>query len=254
MASSINQGDLVTLIGPRGKFIIKVTGEMENIKGLGVIDTGKVLKSNYGTEIDFIDEKYVILKPSLYDKIESLRRKAQIILPKDALQIIGMCDIRSGSKVIEGGAGSGALTMALANFAAPEGKIITYENRKEFANIAKANLQNAGLDKFVEFKIADITNSIDETNFDAVIVDIPNPWAVVKHAEKALIPGGFLAAYVPNTNQVEKFVLTLKEHNFTEIKTVETIQREIVTGEGGVRPSFDMLGHTGYTTVARKII
>ena len=250
----IKSDDLVTLIGPRGKFIVKVTEEMQNVKGLGVVDTSKIIDRNYGDEVEIADQKYIVLTPSISDKIELLHRKAQIILPKDAFQLIGMCNISSGSIVIEGGAGSGALTMVLAHFVAPSGKVTTYDNREDFANIAKNNLRNAGLDKYVDIVIGDAADGFSEGNVDAVVLDIPQPWVAAEHAWNALKPGGYFAAYVPTTNQVERFVKTLKEHRFIEIRTIENLQREMVVGEGGVRPSFDMLGHTGYTTVARKIL
>ncbi|MCG2827175.1 MAG: tRNA (adenine-N1)-methyltransferase, partial [Thermoplasmatales archaeon] len=107
--------------------------------------------------------------------------------------------------------------------------------------------------EYVEIKLGDVTESIDEKNADAVILDIPNPWDAVKNAYNALKVCGHFCSYSPTMNQVEKTVKTLK-HDFIEIKTFETLQREIVVGEGGVRPSFDMLGHTGYVTFARKIL
>ncbi|UCH89596.1 MAG: tRNA (adenine-N1)-methyltransferase [Thermoplasmata archaeon] len=250
----IQIGDMVTLIGPRGKFVVKVSSEMQNIKNLGVVDTGKITEKDYGESINIIDQDYIILKPSLSDKLDALQRKAQIILPKDALQLVGMCNIQSGSLVIEGGAGSGALTVALAHFVAPNGRVVTYETREDFAAVTRKNLAMAGAEKFVELKIADVTKGFDEYDADAVILDIPNPWNVVTHAWKALAPGGFFAVYVPTMNQVEKIVSELRDNRFIEPKSMETLQREIVVGNGGVRPSFDMLGHTGYITVARKIL
>lgn len=250
----IKIGDLVTLVGPKGKFVISITGEMQSIKDLGVVDTSKCIDNQYGFELQIADQEYMVLSPSILDKLDAVKRKAQIILPKDAFQIVGMCDISSGSTVIECGAGSGAMTIVLAHFVAPSGKVITYDNREDFINIARSNLINAGLENYVEFRLGDVSAGFSEQNVDAIILDIPQPWLAVEHSLAALKPGGFFAAYVPTTNQVEKFVATLKKHRYVEIKTIETLQREIVVGEGGVRPSFDMLGHTGYTTFARKIL
>jgi tRNA (adenine57-N1/adenine58-N1)-methyltransferase len=245
---------MVTLTGPRGKFIVKISGEMQNVKGLGVVDTSRFIDKQYGDEVEIADQIYMVLMPSLMDKIETLHRKAQIILPKDAFQLVGMCNVSSGSVVIEGGAGSGALTMVLAHFVAPSGKVITYDNREDFSRIARKNLEHAGLLQYVEFKIGDAADGFSEKSVDAVLMDIPEPWDAVEHAWNALKPGGYLAAYVPTTNQVERFVHCLKEHHFIEIRTVENLQRELVVSDGGVRPSFEMLGHTGYSTVARKIL
>lgn len=242
------------MIGPRGKFIINVSGETQNIKGLGVLDTGRLIDLAFGGKVELVDENYIILSPSLFDKLETIKRKAQIILPKDSLQIIGLCDIRSGSRVIEGGAGSGALTIVLSHFVAPDGMVFTYDNRDDFLKVTRSNLISTGTEKNVELKSGDVTEGFSESEIDAVILDIPNPWDAVEHARSALKAGGYFAAYVPTTNQVEKVVKKLKEIKFMELRTHETIQREIVSGPGGVRPSFDMLGHTGYITVARKII
>ncbi|MBU2564946.1 MAG: methyltransferase domain-containing protein, partial [Candidatus Thermoplasmatota archaeon] len=197
------------------------------------------------------------------------------ILPKDSSLIAFYCDVKNGDVIIEGGVGSGALTIALANLVRPDGKIISYELRKDFADFAKKNIENAGLGEYVEIRIGDVTESIDEKDADAVILDIPNPWDAVSNAYSALKICGHFCSYSPTMNQVERTVKILRfygktqsvfpeilgkrkafsviKHNFVGIKTFETLQREIVVGERGVRPSFDMLGHTGYVTFARRI-
>ena len=254
MSSIIETGDIVILIGLGGKFIIKIEPGLQEVTGLGVVNTTNFVGKGYGDLVTVVDQEYILLKPSLYDKVDSIKRKAQIILPKDGLQIIGMCSIHSGSVVIEGGAGSGALTIMLAHFVAPDGKVITYDNRKDFAEKAQRNLKNAGYQKYVDLKISDVTDGFDEKDVDAVILDIPNPWEAVEHAKQALAPGGYFAVYIPTTNQVEKAVIKMRECGFEEVKAVETLQRKIEVGEGGVRPSFSMLGHTGYVVCCRKMI
>jgi len=156
--------------------------------------------------------------------------------------------------VLESGIGSGSLTTALANSVAPSGKVFSYDNRDDFIKHAIKNLKQAGLNELVTTKNKDITKGIDEKDLDAVILDIPNPWAAVGHAWNALKTGGYLCCYSPLISQVEKTVKEIKKYGFIEVKTIENIQREMIVSDRGTRPRFNMLGHTGYLTFARKII
>jgi tRNA (adenine57-N1/adenine58-N1)-methyltransferase len=115
-------------------------------------------------------------------------------------------------------------------------------------------LRYAGLEGFVITKLRDVTAGIDEENLDAIILDIPNPWDAVGHAYGSLKPGGYFCAYSPLSSQVEKTVREINKNKFIEVKTIENIQREIIVTENGIRPRFDMLGHTGYMTFARKVL
>jgi tRNA (adenine57-N1/adenine58-N1)-methyltransferase len=195
-----------------------------------------------------------ILKPSLQDKLQSIKRRAQIILPRDAAHIIMNCSIESGKTVLEAGIGSGSLTVALATAVSPNGIVISYDKRKDFIDHAIKNLKTAGLDRYVKTHIRDVNEGINEKNLDAVILDIPNPWEAVDYVWDALIPGGYFCTYSPLLSQVEKTVKKVRKNNFIEIKTFENIQREMIVSDYGTRPSFDMLGHTGYLTFARKVL
>ena len=249
----INENDIVVLLDEKGrKTLLRIEEGMKKIKGIGVFDPAKLKEKEFGEKTRIGNREFIIMKPSIVDKIETINRKAQIILPKDSSLIMLYCDVKNGSRIVEAGVGSGALTIALANCVRPDGKIISYEKRKDFAEIAKKNIENAGLGKYVEIKLGDVTENIDEKNADAVILDIPNPWDAVSNAYSSLKICGHFCSYSPTMNQVEKTVKTLRKYGFIEIKTFETLQREIVVGEGGVRPSFDMLGHTGYVTFARR--
>ncbi|MEA2055986.1 MAG: tRNA (adenine-N1)-methyltransferase, partial [Candidatus Thermoplasmatota archaeon] len=128
------------------------------------------------------------------------------------------------------------------------------DKREDFIEHAMKNIKTANLEEFVETKLKDITTGIDEENLDAIILDMPNPWDAINYAYKALKVGGYLCTYSPLSTQVEKTVEEIKKHGFIEVKTIENIQREIIVSENGIRPSFDMLGHTGYLTFARKIL
>ncbi len=234
------------------KYLINTSQKTDKYKGVGVVDPKIFIGKKYGATFELGNKKFYIFHPSLMDKQQGLKRRAQIILPKDAAQIIINCSITPGSKVLEAGIGSGALTTTLASIVKPDGKIISYDNRQEFIDHAFKNIKTAELENFVETKLKDVTQGIDETDLDAVILDIPNPWDAVKHACNSLKPGGYLCCYSPLTTQVQNNVLEIKKHNFIEIKTFENLQREMIVSEKGIRPSFDMLGHTGYLTFARK--
>jgi len=116
------------------------------------------------------------------------------------------------------------------------------------------NIKKAYLESFVETKLKDVTIGISEKNLDAIILDIPNPWDAVGHAYKSLKPGGYLCTFSPLSSQVENTVKEIKKHSFIEIETTENIQRKMIVNDYGMRPSFDMLGHTGYLTFARKVL
>jgi tRNA (adenine57-N1/adenine58-N1)-methyltransferase len=182
-----------------------------------------------------------------------IERRAQVIIPKDSFVIPLHLDLGCGSKVIEGGLGSGALTLVLLKAVAPEGKVYSYETREDFALLAKRNISLSDDVPCWELRLADICTAKLESGVDAVMLDIPNPWDAVDNAVSALRPGGHLGCYVPNANQLESAVKKMRAAGLSEVVAFETIQREMVVHEGGVRPSFDMLGHTGYLAFGRKL-
>jgi tRNA (adenine57-N1/adenine58-N1)-methyltransferase len=254
MQKVILEKDTVLLTDEKGnRILLQVNDGIRKIKSLGVYNPKELIGKNYYEHIDIGNRRFLIMEPSILDMISTLERKAQIILPKDGVFIIFYCNLKSGDTVIEGGSGSGALTLLLANYVKPHGRVISYEIRDEFAKIAKRNVECAGLEKYVDFCHGDVTEEISEKNADAVVLDIPNPWDAIENAQNSLKLGGHLATYSPTMNQVEKTVKIMRKQGFIGIKSLETIQREIAVVEKGVRPSFDTLGHTGYITIARRI-
>jgi tRNA (adenine57-N1/adenine58-N1)-methyltransferase len=250
----VKEGERVLLVDSKGrKRVVKAQAKVKKIKHLGVIDLNQLISKQYGSSIQFDSRIYWILPPSLIDEVEVLERKTQIILPKDAALICFYCGIKSGSRVLEAGIGSVALTLMLANQVAPNGEVISYEKRKDMLEFAKHSLERVGLEKQVLLNLKDITQGIKEKELDAIIFDIPNPWEAVKHAWKALKIGGCFCAYTPLISQLETVVKELRKHSFIEIHSLESLQREMVVGERGTRPSFHMLAHTGYLTFARKV-
>jgi len=254
MKQLVEQNDTVVLIDENlKKIIVDTNWKTDKIRGIGVIDPKTLVGKEYGCKVEIGNKKFWLLVPSLQDKLQGLYRQAQIILPRDAAHILMNCAIEPGQTVLEAGIGSGSLTIALASAIAPNGKVISYDIRAEFIDHAMKNLRQSGLTQYVTTKIKDVTEGIDEKDLDAIILDIPNPWAVVEHAWNGLKVGGYLCTYSPLISQVEQTVKTIEQHAFIECKTFENIQREMIVSKHGTRPSFDMLGHTGYLTFARKV-
>ena len=255
MKQSVAQGDIVVLVDESlKKILVDTNGKTDKIRGIGVIDPKTLIGKIYGEKLTFGTKLFWLLVPSLQDKLQGLHRQAQIILPRDAAHILMNCAIEPGQTVLEAGIGSGSLTIALASAVAPNGKVISYDIRQEFIDHAMKNLTQAGLSDRVKVTLKDVTEGIDEQDLDAVILDMPNPWAAVGHSWKALKVGGYLGTYSPLISQVEQTVNEIAKHPYIECKTYENIQREMVVSKHGTRPSFEMLGHTGYLTFARKVL
>jgi len=251
----VEPDDIIVLIDETlKKILIDTSGKTDKIRGVGVIDPKSLLGKRYGEKLLIGSKQFWLLVPSLQDKLQGLHRQAQIILPRDAAQILMHCSVEPGQTILEAGIGSGSLTIALASAVGPKGTVISYDIREEFIEHAQKNLHQAGIAQRVTTKIKDVTVGIDEQDIDAIILDIPNPWLAVAHAWNALKTGGYLCSYSPLISQVEQTVRTIEQHPFIECKTYENIQREMIVSKHGTRPSFEMLGHTGYLTVARKVL
>lgn len=254
MKQIVEENDIVVLIDENlKKIIVDTNGKTDKIRGIGVIDPKTLIGKVYGEKLTIGSKQFWLLVPSLQDKLYGLHRQAQIILPRDAAHILMSCSIEPGQRVLEAGIGSGSLTIALASAVAPNGTVISYDIREDFIDFAMKNIKQANLIQYVTTKIKDVTEGIDEKDLDAIILDIPNPWAAVDHAWNALKVGGYLCTYSPLISQVEQTVKTIEQHSFIECKTFENIQREMIVSKYGTRPSFDMLGHTAYLTFTRKV-
>lgn len=224
---------------------------MKQIGGLGVIDTDK-LDASDGSAI-IAGKKFTVMKASLPDILASIKRGPQWIMPKDSAQILFNCSIGPGSKILEVGTGTGALTIVMANSVGQNGKIISYEINEKHSRIAEGNIKLAGLKEIVKMRLANGGTCTDEDEYDAITMDMPEPWMILDTMTRALKPGGYLCAYLPTMNQVETTIKAMRNAGYIETHVLENIQRELVVGRGGTRPSFDMLGHTGYLCFGRKV-
>ena len=193
------------------------------------------------------DEELICFDAGFIDNLAKIKRGPAIINQKDFGAIISTTGISSGSTVVEAGTGSGALSLNLANIGC---KLISYENRKEFYEIAEENFNN--LNFKIEIKNKDIYEGIAEKEIDLIVLDLLEPWKVLKHAENALKSGAFLAVYLPTITQVIELVKEIRKYNLYLWKVSETIEREWHVEGLKVRPHNQILGHTAFLVFLRK--
>lgn len=252
----ISEGDYILLyLSPRKTYLVKVEAGKSFHTHKGFIKFDDLIGKEYGSAVSSsLGFEFMALKPLLRDYIMKSVRKTQITYPKDIALIVMFSGIGPGSHIVEAGTGTGALTTALANYVKPNGKVYSYEIREEFLKTAEKNLARVNLIDFVELKNKDITVGIDESDVDAVILDLATPWLVIPHAYTALKPCGTIVSFSPTIDQVVKTVEALNENGFVDTETVECLMRGMQIERGKTRPQTLMTGHTGYITFARKAL
>jgi tRNA (adenine57-N1/adenine58-N1)-methyltransferase len=196
---------------------------------------------------------FTTFRPTLSDFVLKMPRGAQVIYPKDLGPILMLADIFPGARVLESGVGSGALSMTLLRAGA---EVTGYELRTDFASRAQKNVASFLGPEFVEryrVELRDCYEGIDATGLDRIVLDLPEPWQVVKHAERALHPGGILVSYTPTIIQAVQLRETLEDSAFELADTLEVFQRGWHIEGQSVRPDHRMVAHTGFLTHARLL-
>ncbi|GAB4473341.1 MAG: tRNA (adenine-N1)-methyltransferase [Anaerolineales bacterium] len=249
-------GDLVQLVSPTNKKIfVRLTPGMQIHTHRGVVSHDELIGVPWGSEVHSHNgSTYLLLKPTLHDLLIETKRNTQIMYPKDIGYILLKLGIGEGQTVLEAGTGSGALTSAIAWFVGKSGKVISYDVRSEIQNLARKNLQQLGLDDRVILKTRDIELGFDETDADALFLDVPNPFDYISQVAKALKPGGNFGAILPTTNQVQKLLTALYHHHFGFLEVCEIFMRYYRPFADKLRPTDRMVAHTGYLVFARPII
>jgi tRNA (adenine57-N1/adenine58-N1)-methyltransferase len=250
----IAQGDRIILIDEKGRKYMVTVESREFHTDLGVLDLGKAIGQRSGARLaSHLGKEFVVLKPRIIDYLQKMKRAPQIMLPKDAAQIVAYTGVGPGDLVLDAGAGSGALAMFLGNLVRPHGRVVSYEVREDFARVAERNIRMAGLQEVVIVKRRDIYEGIEESNVDLVTLDLPQPERVLPHAEKALKLGGHLAVFSPCIEHIQRLYKELRNYRFTNYCTVECLVREFEVKPGATRPRTHMIAHTGYLTFARRV-
>ena len=193
------------------------------------------------------------IRPTLAEFVLKMPRGAQVIYPKDLGPMLMLADIFPGARVLESGVGSGALSMTLVR----AGAVVSgYELREDFANRATKNVATfLGPEALARYTVTcrDVYEGIDETDLDRVVLDLPEPWRVVKHAARALHRGGILVAYTPQITQAVQLRDELAGQGFGMVDTIEVLNRGWHIEGQSVRPDHRMVAHTGFLTHARLL-
>ena len=254
----LEAGERITLTDPKGRrhsIVLAEGGQFQTAKGSVSHDDlisrpeGLVVTSTGGTP-------FVAMRPLLNEFTVRMPRGAAVIYPKDAAQILMSADIFPGARVLEAGAGSGALTCSLLRAIGPSGRLISYERREDFAHLARRNVESffgAGPSNW-ELRIGDLLASLTGEPLDRVVLDMLAPWECVAPLAEVLVPGGVFCAYVTTTTQLAQTVETLRAHTgFAEPEATESLIRAWHVEGLAVRPRHDMVGHTGFVIIARRM-
>jgi len=251
-------GELVQLSDPKGKLhTITLEPGKEFHTHRGRVPHDDLIGSPEGTVTTSTNGTgYLALRPLLDDFVLSMPRGAQVIYPKDAARIVALCNLGPGARVAEAGVGSAALTCSLLRSVGEDGLVHSYERRQDFADIAAKNVERwyGKAPKSWTLTVGDLVESMDDTDLDAVVLDMLAPWECVDAVAAAVSPGGVIVGYVATTTQMSKFVETLRlSGDWTEPRAEETMMRTWHLEGLAVRPDHRMNGHTGFLVTARRL-
>ena len=242
------------LVSPKGKRYFRMLNPEETLHTHdGKLEMADVLEAGCGGHaLTHLGRPYSILLPTLYDLIKGVKRSTQIMYPKDIGYTMLRLGIGPGSRVIEAGSGSGGMTMALAWYVGDTGRVYSYDRREEFSELCSKNLDWAGLASRVEWIHRDIMDGFDQTDADALFLDVRTPWEYLDQAAAALTPGAPIGFLLPTTNQVQDLLAGLETSAFGDVEVLEILIRKYKVNAERLRPDDRMLAHTGYLIYGRK--
>jgi tRNA (adenine57-N1/adenine58-N1)-methyltransferase len=257
--AAFQDGEQVLLIDQRGKRHLIFLRKSETFHSdRGWISHDAVIGQPEGTWVrSSMGLRYVALRPTLAEFVLDMPRGAQVIYPKDLAMILFWADVYPGCRVLEAGMGSGALTLALLRAVGPDGRVISYEQREEFARRALANIHmRSGEVTNLTVRLGPVEDGVgDEQPVDRVVLDLPEPWTLVPAMARVLRPGGIFLSYVPTIIQSQQTAERLaRDRHWALVETFETLFRPWNIEGQSVRPFHRMVAHTGFITVARRVV
>lgn len=257
MSAPFEPGERVLLVDQRERrYLVRLrSGETWHSHG-GALPHDLLIGSAEGTVVhSATGMAFLAFRPRMADFVLKMPRGAQVVYPKDVGAILVEADVFPGSRVLEAGTGSGALTMALCRATGAEGRVVSYDLRPEFQARAAQNIEMflGKLPAWLDLRAGDVREvSGGQERFDRVVLDLPDPWDVLAEVAEVLDPGGIVCGYLPTTVQVQQLVLALEEHGYEHLETFEVLHRTWHVTARSVRPDHRMVAHTGFVTVARR--
>ncbi|WP_431798540.1 tRNA (adenine-N1)-methyltransferase [Microbacterium kunmingense] len=255
-------GERVQLTGPKGRLhtvTLREDGELHTHHGvlahrdiIGIPD-GSVVVGSGGHE-------YLALRPLLRDFVMSMPRGAAIVYPKDAAQIVADADIFPGATVVEAGVGSGALALWLLRAIGPEGRLVSFERREDFAEVARANVATFLGEEPSTWRVVvgdlvdELPQNLADGTVDRVVLDMLAPWDCIDAVADALVSGGVVICYVATATQLSRVAEYIRGTGlFTDPEANETVVRGWHVEGLAVRPDHRMVAHTGFLLTARRL-
>ena len=256
------EGDRVQLTGPKGRMhtiTLRADGELHTHHG--VLRHADLIGQPDGTVVaNSSGHDYLALRPLLRDFAMSMPRGAAIVYPKDAAQIVMQADIFPGAVVVEAGVGSGALSLSLLRAVGPDGQLVSFERREDFADVASANVETffGGLPETWRVVVGDLVESLPAElpagGVDRVVLDMLAPWECIDVVADALTPGGVVLCYVATATQLSRVAEYIRGTGlFTDPDASETMVRGWHVEGLAVRPDHRMVAHTGFLITARRL-
>jgi len=247
--SRIEDNGLILIIYKDKKYLKRISSDQSFHGKGGALNYRDLIGKEYGFRIG----EYEIYEPTIEDIVMyAFKRETQIIFPKDSFYIAFKISAKSGSRVLEVGTGSGALTYIFSHAVGPQGKVISFELEERHYRNARKNIEKYGEWGNVELRHEDV-NDYSDGGFDAAFIDVREPWACLEKVRGLMKKSASVGMIVPTANQISELLKGLDSGGFGHVEVMEIMHRKYKTVAERVRPQDRMIAHTGYLVFARKI-